>query len=71
VTENVKPRNIVRSPNEESSNATKKDYIVLWTGSNDVSKNNTNEGLKDIEEYVKEYKDTNVIVTGIPHRYDL
>jgi hypothetical protein len=49
VTENVKPRKIVRSPNEESSNATKKDYIVLWTGST----NNTNEWLKGIEEYVK------------------
>jgi RNase H-fold protein (predicted Holliday junction resolvase) len=36
-----------------------------------VSKNNTNEGLKGIEEYVKEYKYSNIIVTGIPHRYDL
>jgi hypothetical protein len=46
VTGNVKPgantSKIVRSPNEESSNATKKDRIVLWTGSNDVSTNNTN-----------------------------
>jgi hypothetical protein len=36
-----------------------------------VSENNTNEGLKGIEEYVKEYKDTNIIVTGIPHMHDL
>jgi hypothetical protein len=40
VTGNIKPganmSKAVRSPNEESSNATKKDYIVLWTGSNDV-----------------------------------
>jgi hypothetical protein len=74
VTGNVKSgantRKRVRSPNEESRNATRKDYIVLWTGSNGVSKNNTNEGLKGIEEYVKQYK-YNIIVMGIPHRYDL
>jgi hypothetical protein len=75
VTGNVKPgantSQIVKSPNGESSNATKKNHIVLWTGSNDVSKSNTNEGLNGIEEYEKEYKDTNIIVTGIPQRYDL
>jgi hypothetical protein len=58
VTGNVKPGAntsiIVRSPNEESSNLTKKDHIVLWTGSNDVSRDNTKEGLKGIEECVCE-----------------
>lgn len=60
-----------RSVNSECKKATKKDCIVLWCGANDVSKNNTKEGLQHVDGFVKEHECTNIIIMSFPYRHDL
>jgi hypothetical protein len=71
----VKPgantRAITKSTGVECKEATKKDCIVLWSGANNISKNNTKEGLQHVIEFVKDKVNTNIIAMSAPHRHDL
>jgi hypothetical protein len=49
----------------------KNNVIVFWGGTNDISKNNTIEGLKHVLNFVTNNKHTNIILTSAPHRHDL
>ena len=50
----------------------RKDYVVVvWGGTKDISKNESNIGLKHIKKFALNLKHTNVIVMTAPHRYDL
>jgi hypothetical protein len=59
------------SGNSDIAELTDKDMLVLCGGANDVNKNNTSEGLKYINKFVQVNKHTNIILTSVPHRYDL
>ena len=50
---------------------TKNDLIVFWGGSNDVSKNNSQEGLKNLVHFVQLNYHTNIILLCAPPRHDL
>jgi hypothetical protein len=69
----VKPgaemKDIVQSGKEEIKKLNKKD--VVWGGSNDIGKQNTQEALRQLGEFVERSKDVNVIVMTAPHRHDL
>jgi hypothetical protein len=45
--------------------------VILWGGSNDVAKNETMNGLRDLREFVNRKKNTNFILITVHHRYDL
>jgi hypothetical protein len=54
-----------------SEKFTKNDVIVFWDGTNDISKNNTKEGLKHVLSFVMNNKHTNIILISALHRHDL
>jgi len=56
---------------QESTTLTKKDMVVIWGGSNDIAKNEVNSGLSHIINFVKQRKNTNVLLVDAPTRFDL
>jgi hypothetical protein len=49
----------------------KNDVLIFWGGTNNVSKNNSSNGLKYITQFVKNNYHTNIIRITVPHCYDL
>ena len=49
----------------------KNDVVVVCVGANDTAKNNAQIALKHINNFVKSNTHTNIIVTNLPHRFDL
>jgi hypothetical protein len=49
----------------------KNDLIIFWGGSNDVSKNNSQEGLKHLANFVQSNNHTNIFLMCVPPRHDL
>ena len=47
------------------------DFVVVWGGANDISKNNTKEALKLLSEFMTEHKELNVVLINSPHIHDL
>ena len=45
--------------------------MIICGGTRDVAKNEANDGLRALSEFAKLTTCTNVIVTGVPHRFDL
>jgi hypothetical protein len=72
---NVKPgafiSTVIASGNSDIRESTDKDIAVFWGGANNVCNNNTSEGLKHIINFVQTNRHTNIILTSVPHRYDL
>jgi hypothetical protein len=62
---------LIVSGKSEVKELTDKDINVFWGGANDVSTNNTQEGLKHIVNFTQMNKHTNIILVSVPHRYDL
>jgi hypothetical protein len=55
----------------ETSKFTRKDFIVLWQGSRDVSSNRTTFRVKNILQFVMNNLHSNIIVINVPYRHDL
>jgi hypothetical protein len=49
----------------------KSDVVIVCGGTRDVAKNESKEGLRKISQLAGFLNNTNVIVTCVPHRYDL
>ena len=47
------------------------DVLVLWGGSNDISKKNMRNAITEVFELVKDSKETNIVLISAPHRHDL
>jgi len=47
------------------------DFVVVWGGANDISKNNTKEAFKLLSEFMTEHNELNVALINSPHRHDL
>jgi hypothetical protein len=62
---------IFRTAPMEIKSLTKNDAIVIWCGSNDIARNNSSTGLKNIFHFIKNRIYTKVIVVSAPLRYDL
>ena len=62
---------ITHLDDKEITNLSKDDVVVVWGGTKDISKNESNIGLKHIKKFALNLKHTNVIVTTAPLRYDL
>ena len=46
------------------------DAVIIWEGSNDINRNETMKGLKYLNEFLNQRKNTNVMIVRVPHRYD-
>jgi len=62
---------LTSSTTEDIKHLMNNDIIVFWGGTNDVSKNNSQDGLKHIVNFVKMNSNTNIILMSVPHRHDL
>ena len=58
--ENIKE--ITNSINLKTENLTKKEIVVICSGTRDVDKNEANDGLRTLSEFAKLTLNTNVIV---------
>jgi len=56
---------------EEISNLTSDDAVIMWGGSNDVSKSETSHGLKHLQNFINHRSNTNILELAAPHRHDL
>jgi hypothetical protein len=45
--------------------------VVLWTGDQDVSKNNSKETMKHICNFVERRRKTNIVIVNVLHCYHL
>jgi hypothetical protein len=59
------------SMTEDIKHLTNNDTTVFWEGTNDVSKSNSQDGLKHIANFVKMNSHTNIILMSVPHRHNL
>ena len=62
---------LFKTASKEINSLTKKHAIILWGGSNDVGNNNSKASLRNISHYVKNNSYTNIVLIGVPHRFDL
>jgi hypothetical protein len=62
---------ITSSLTVDSKHLTSNDILVLWGDTNDVSKNNSKDGLKSLTEFVEIHNNTNIALMCVPHRHDL
>ena len=62
---------LTSSTTEDIKHLMNNDINVFWGGTNDVSKNNSQDGLKHITNFVKLNSHTNIILMSVPHRHDL
>jgi hypothetical protein len=42
---------IIKTVEEEIATFSSKDFVILWTGANDISKNNTKGALKSLSKF--------------------
>jgi hypothetical protein len=52
-------------------NLNKKDVIVFWGSTSDVSKNNMQKGLRQLVDFVKKNKHGDIVLMSVAHRHDL
>jgi hypothetical protein len=62
---------VIKTVEEEVSSLKHKDVVILWGGSNDISRNNTKEALKNLSNFMNSNKNVNTILINPPHRHDL
>jgi hypothetical protein len=62
---------ITNMAKKEITTLTKNDLIVVWGGTNDISKNESSKGLTNISNFVQSRGHTNIIIMSAPHRHDL
>jgi len=62
---------ITDSVNQEVSTLMKKNVVVVWDAANDIAKNETNKALSYITNFVNLREHTNVLLVGVPTRFDL
>jgi len=63
--------NITALTHEEILNLTSDDAVVIWSGSNDVNRNETFLGLKHLKNFINHRNNTNILALASPHRHDL
>jgi hypothetical protein len=62
---------ILTSANELKTSVTKEDILIIWGGSNNISRNNTKEAISSVSDFAKINPESNIILINAPHRHDL
>jgi uncharacterized protein with PhoU and TrkA domain len=71
VTGIVKPAANMEEIANTASSLTKKDVCIIGGGTRDVAKNESENGLRQMNRLLSRLAHTNVMVINVPHRYDL
>jgi len=64
-------QNITKLLKNETAGFSNTDAIIIWGGSNDINRNETMKGLKYLNDFVNQRKNTKVMIVAAPHRHDL
>jgi hypothetical protein len=64
-------QNVTKLASNEIEGLSHGDAIVIWGGSNDINRNESMKGLKHLNDFVNQRKNTNVMIVTSPHRHDL
>jgi hypothetical protein len=62
---------IVNTSTKITGKLTKNDVVVVWGGTRDVGRNETVKGLHQINNFIENHNQTNVIVMSVPFKYEL
>lgn len=62
---------ILKTRTNDVMKLTKDDFLVILGGANDVAKNESKNIIHELNKHITTFKETNVIVMSVPHRYDL
>jgi RNase H-fold protein (predicted Holliday junction resolvase) len=62
---------IVNTVRKDVQTLSNKDVVIVWGGSNDISKNNTKVAINQLSKFVEEKKNVNLVLMKAPHRHDL
>jgi len=62
---------VCRENKETQQNLTKKDLLIFYGGTRDISRNETSKGVKALKAFAQRTIHTNVILLEAPHRHDL
>ena len=62
---------ITHTVTRDTGALTEHDAIVVWGGTRDVSRNESQKGLCQIRKLVERHSHTNVLVVNVPKRFDL
>ena len=62
---------IVKSAKSDIDGLTKNDVVVVLGGTNDIGKNNSKQGIRNLVSFAKECQHTNLIVMSASNRHDL
>ena len=68
---NANTEGIISSLNLLTENFTKNDLVIFYGGNTDISKNESKKGFYSLKTFLQRMINTNVILLGVPHRYDL
>lgn len=66
-----KLESITNMAKKEIATLTKNDVIVVWGGTNDISKNESSNGLTSISNFVQSRGHTIIVILSAPQRHDL
>jgi hypothetical protein len=64
-------QNVTKLTSNEREGLSHSDAAVIWGGSNDVNRNESMKGLKHLNDFVNQRKNTNVMFVTAPHRHNL
>jgi hypothetical protein len=71
----VKPgagmKEILGSSSESVKSLSKKDVLIVWGGSNDISRDNTKETINQLCKFIEEKTTVNLVIMKVPFRHDL
>jgi hypothetical protein len=50
---------------------TNNDIVIVWAGTNDISKDRAKEGINNVINFIERTSHTNILIMEVPHRHDL
>jgi hypothetical protein len=62
---------ILGSSSERVKSLNKNDVLIVWGGSNDISRNNTKEAINQLCKFIDEKTTANLVIMKVPFRHDL
>jgi len=64
-------QNITKLAKNETARFSNTEAVIIWGGSNDINRNEKMKGLKYLNDFVNQRKNTNVMIVTAPHRHGL